>query len=199
LKRLLIKFKSNGLRGVEITGGEPTLHPDFFEIVDFCSEQFDLVGILTNGYLIDENAVGKLSCYKEKIVMSVSLDGSTAEKHDSFRGIRSFDKVTRAIKLLSDSGIFVRATMSVSPENFGDIENTLLLAKKLGARVFGYSPIIPFGRGKDIAPYEITPEKAKEMTEMDLYIKRTYPDFLQTIPEGYLKEQLKNQPNCGAG
>jgi len=86
--------------------------------------------------------------------------------------IRSFDKVTRAIKLLSDSGIFVRATMSVSPENFGDIENTLLLAKKLGARVFGYSPIIPFGRGKDIAPYEITPEKAKEMTEMDLYIKR---------------------------
>jgi radical SAM protein with 4Fe4S-binding SPASM domain len=200
LKRILLKFKSKGLRFLEITGGEPTVHPDFLNIIDFCSKQFDLTGILTNGYLMDESMVNKLSNYKDKLMVCVSLDGSTAEKHESFRGVKSFYRVTRAVKLLSGSGILVRTSMSVTPENFDDIESTLLLAKKLGADIFGYSPAISVGRGKDAFKVgEVTPEKSREMVETEDYIQRTYADFLQLVPENYLKDLFKEQLNCGAG
>jgi MoaA/NifB/PqqE/SkfB family radical SAM enzyme len=48
---------------VELTGGEPTLHPDFLTIVKHCAEIFPLVSIITNGYVLNEDHIEKLSKY----------------------------------------------------------------------------------------------------------------------------------------
>lgn len=74
LLKILDDLYQKGLQVVELTGGEPIIHPDFIKILKFCFDRFSLVAILTNGTLIDEQFISKILPFREKIILSVSLD-----------------------------------------------------------------------------------------------------------------------------
>ncbi|NOZ87286.1 MAG: radical SAM protein, partial [Deltaproteobacteria bacterium] len=134
LLEILRVLSDNGLHSVELTGGEPLLHPDFIKIMRFCGERFSIGGLLTNGTLITESLIRELLLFKEKMVISVSLDSHISDVHDERRGLRgAFDKTTHGIRLLTQNGFFTRVSMSVDQDNWKDVEATLLLAHQLGA------------------------------------------------------------------
>jgi len=198
LLKLLEKLWSLGLRSVELTGGEPLLNQDFEKILDFCLDKFFLTGLLTNGTLLSEKFDDKLIEAKDKFILSVSLDASTPDIHDARRGVPgSFNKTVSNIKRLADLGISVRVSMVVDDNNFSEIENTLLLAKKLGAIAFSYSPVLPFGRAKEGYSNKWRMD-AKEVERIEKRLFETYGGFLTELSEENIND-VAGEYGCGAG
>ncbi len=198
LLSLLERLSQAGLRSVELTGGEPMFHPDFLRILSFCDERFHLIGVLTNATIVTPAIREMLIRMKEKIIVSISLDGSTAEIHNTRRGSNSaFDRTTKTIQDLSQQGVKVRVSMTVDPENFDDLENTLLLSRNLGGFMFSYSPVLPFGRGADWALSGWTKDAARVL-ETEQRLAEKYKGYLGMLPQDSLYD-LEQGGNCGAG
>jgi MoaA/NifB/PqqE/SkfB family radical SAM enzyme len=74
LKRQVDRLKQLGACFLTITGGEPLLHPELFDLLNYARGKFLVVGMITNGYLLTEEAVQKM---KQAGLSSIqiSIDG----------------------------------------------------------------------------------------------------------------------------
>ena len=88
---------------VNIGGGEPTVRPDFWELVDYATEHHVGVKFSTNGVKITPEIARRLAG-SDYIDVQVSLDGATAEVNDAVRGAGSFETATRAMRNLAAAG-----------------------------------------------------------------------------------------------
>ena len=195
---LLARLHAAGLRAVELTGGEPMLHADFPRILDFCAERFQLVGVLTNGTLWREDIARRFQAMGPRLLLSISVDGSTAAAHDLRRGVPgAFARTTRNIRRLAALGVKVRVSMCVDEESFADLEDTLLLARDLGAVAFSYTPVLPLGRGRDWAPPGWRLD-GQEVMRAERDLAERYAGFLTVLPADALCG-LEGEGSCGAG
>jgi MoaA/NifB/PqqE/SkfB family radical SAM enzyme len=81
-----------------LTGGEPLLRADIFEIASFAKSKNWRIGLATNGTLVDETTAIKIKAHFD--IVSLSLDGSNPEIHDNFRAQKgAFDATINAAKL----------------------------------------------------------------------------------------------------
>ena len=195
---ILDRLHDSGLRSVELTGGEPTLHRDFPAILDHCDRTFDLVGVLTNGTILTPRMIDLFSELGDRLLLSISLDASTAEAHDRRRGVAgAFVRTTRNIERLAHRGVKIRVSMSIDEESFTDLEPTLLLAKRLGAAAFSYTPVLPLGRGRDWAAPGWRMDGA-EVLRAEQSLAERYKGFLAVLSDDQKCELDGGEP-CGAG
>ena len=88
-----------------LSGGEPLLREDIFEILDFVRKRKYHIGILTNGVILSDSFIKRLLPYLECgcLSLSISLDALTPGIHDEIRGFRGcFEKTSGAFKKLSE-------------------------------------------------------------------------------------------------
>lgn len=108
IEALLTEAEELGVREYYLTGGEPMLHPAFFEVLERVLKQGPAT-VLTNGLLIDEEAAGRFRGLWERSTYSldvrVSLDGMTAEENDAVRGRGTFARIVAGIAALSRAGL----------------------------------------------------------------------------------------------
>ncbi|WP_288071901.1 radical SAM protein [Pyrococcus sp.] len=193
-RKILNFLISRGLIGIEITGGEPTLHSNFLDIVEYAAKNVSMVGILTNGAYLPPETIERLEPYKEKIFFSISLDSYDPNYHDRFRGLPgAWKRTVSNIKRLTSAGYQVRIAMTVTPNNIDHIEKTAELAINLGAKMFTYSPMLPFGRANGITWSNADLWK---LSEID---KRVREKFKSIIPVVKIEEFGGTIENCGAG
>lgn len=91
LKEPLILLRSLyeiGIRHIELSGGEPLLHPELPEILKFLGSKFNMVALLTNGFFINEELLDIISEYKDKFILQIGLDGSNSEIVDKITGTK---------------------------------------------------------------------------------------------------------------
>lgn len=197
---VLQKMYDIGARHIEVTGGEMFLHPRIKDILKFIGDNFEFIGLLTNGSALTCEMIDFLSEYKEKLIWSVSLDSYDELTHDKFRGLNgAFKRTVNAIKYLTTNGHAVRVAMSVTDKNIDHVEKTLEFARNdLKADWFGYNYVLPYGRGKELT-WDIDQEKlANRVNEIDKYSDK-YPGFTNKFTEQQVDEMKKKQKNCGAG
>jgi len=136
-----------GLSRVKLTGGEPFLNEDVFEIVEVLAGRNLSIMIETNGTLIDRDCAAFLKKNGVGFV-SVSVDSHRASCHDAFRGVAgSLEKTAAGIGHLAAEDIDVQVIMSLVRENAADIEGLVDMAVRLGARSVKINPVNPVGRG----------------------------------------------------
>ena len=128
--------------GFTITGGEPLLNKDVFKIAQYIRSKHSSVDLLTNGTLISPENINDIKNSFDKV--SISIDGSTKEKHEFFRGKGSYSKTMRAIELLDENEIHCRLSMTVNRLNIDDVEN---MAAQYGNRL-SFQPLFPAGNAK---------------------------------------------------
>jgi SynChlorMet cassette radical SAM/SPASM protein ScmF len=134
-----------GLSSVKITGGEPFLAPSLFEYLDVFDRHGLTMSFETNGTLLNEGNVARLSHYNVR-TMSVSLDGSRSETHDRIRGVAgSFDEAVRGIRLLVDAGLRPQVIFCLQESNGEDVVPTMQLAYELGVKFFEINPLTSLG------------------------------------------------------
>jgi radical SAM protein with 4Fe4S-binding SPASM domain len=138
-----------------LTGGEPLLRKDLFELAAAGSERGFTVVVGTNGVLLREKQARLL---REHGVQgaSLSLDSTDAKKHDAFRHLPgAWEGAVRATKALNAEGLDFSLHMSVTGWNVGEIPAMIDLARELGAKVLNFFFLVRTGRGRgltDIAP-----------------------------------------------
>lgn len=126
-----------------LTGGEPLLHPDFFEIVREIVRLGFPWGMTTNGTLIDRECALRLKeCGLNSI--TISLDG-LKESHEWLRNVRGcFEKTIEAVKYLNSVNVPVQITSVMHKRNFSELEKLYQLMcdmKVASWRVINMEPI----------------------------------------------------------
>ncbi len=115
-----------------LTGGEPLLHPGFFEILERINSSGAHAYIATNGSLINQSMVEKFVSVKQPVVQ-ISLDSALPEiHHELTQSSNSFEKVINAIEMLVNSGIKVNVKALLMPHTYKDIANLIILCRSLG-------------------------------------------------------------------
>jgi radical SAM protein with 4Fe4S-binding SPASM domain len=133
---------------VTLTGGEPTIHPDFLEVVDAFTDSGLPTTICTNGLRSDGETIERLR-RSGRVRVNVSLDGFRKSSHGKFRGdLESFEKTVQGIRTYAAAGLL--KGLLVTPNHLADDEEYVELhefAAECGAEYVLMNPLSPFGRG----------------------------------------------------
>ncbi len=159
------KMAEAGVAYIAISGGEPLMRKDFFEVAKRIHETGMAFSIATNGTLLTKENVSKLKALN-CIYVQVSVDGATPATHNWFRGVNAFESTVRGIKNAVEQGMTVGISMTVTSHNYKEVPATIELAERLGAQFFMHYNFIPTGRGKDIRKLDITPRQREDMLRM---------------------------------
>lgn len=160
--RLLEQIKAVGDPIVILTGGEPLLRDDIFDIAAFGTKLGLRMVMAPNGTLITQDTARKM---KESGIkrISVSIDGSTPESHDTFRGVENaFENAIRGIKIAKAAGIEFQINTVITKTNLDEIPKILKLAEDLGAVAHHIFLLVPTGRGKYIVDSGIDAQEYEE-------------------------------------
>jgi AdoMet-dependent heme synthase len=160
--KLLEQIREVGEPIIILTGGEPLLRHDIFDIAAFGTKLGLRMVMAPNGTLITKETAGKM---KESGIkrISVSLDGSTPETHDAFRGIlHAFEKSIQGIKIAKEAGIEFQINTTITKTNLSEIPRILKLAESMGAVAHHIFLLVPTGRGKYILDGEINAQEYEE-------------------------------------
>jgi len=140
-----------------LTGGEPLMRPDIWEIVDYCHEKGAMPVIGTNATLITDEIAQKMADHGIPRI-SVSVDFPTAEGHDEFRGEPGcFDATIEGIKIAKRHGVGVQINTTVTTRNAHLIDEIHDLAESLNVDAFHIFMLVPTGRGSEILAEELPP------------------------------------------
>ena len=154
--RLLDQIAEVGEPIIILTGGEPLLMPDIFDIAKYGTNKGLRMVMAPNGTLITKNNAKQMADAGIKRI-SVSLDGSTKESHDRFRGVEgAFEGALHGIGLAKDAGIEFQINTTITKTNLNEIPKIQELAINLGAVAHHIFLLVPTGRGKYIVDQEIT-------------------------------------------
>ncbi len=148
---------------VVLSGGEPLLRDDVFEIASYGTRKGLRMCLATNGTLVTPDVCGKIRD-SGICMVSLSLDGSTAEVHDNFRQQPgAFDGTINAARLFRENGISFLINSSFTKRNQPEVQKVYRLAKEIGATAWYMFMIVPTGRGKEILDELISPEDYEEL------------------------------------
>lgn len=140
-----------------LSGGEPLLREDIFDIAQYGTDKGFRMCLATNGTLVTEKTCKKIKETDIKMV-SLSLDGANAATHDDFRSQKgAFDGTMSAIQLFKKHDIPFLINSSFTVRNREEIPEIYRLVKSLGATAWYMFMIVPTGRGEDIVE-ELIPE-----------------------------------------
>jgi radical SAM protein len=197
----------NPLPQLILTGGDPLARADLYELIDEARRLGIAVSItpaatpaLTRDVLVRLKQHGVEG-------LGLSLDGSSAERHDSIRGVKgTFDRTIEALHWAQELGMAVQVNTLVSEETVDDIPATYELLQPLGIARWSLFFLISVGRGKVLQP--LTPERGEQMMGWIYETSKVAPFIVATTEapsyrrvalnkmreEGLTGEQIKMSP-----
>ncbi len=184
---------------VNIGGGEPTVRPDFWELLDYAIGHDVGVKFSTNGIKLDRTRAAQLA-RTDYVDVQISLDGATAAVNDHVRGPGSFDTAIRALENLAEAG-FAQPKISVvmTRQNVDQLDEFKAIADEFGAQL-RITRLRPSGRGADVWD-ELHPLPSQQLQMYDWLVARgdqvlTGDSFFHLSAFG---EALPGLNLCGAG
>jgi [mycofactocin precursor peptide]-tyrosine decarboxylase / 3-amino-5-[(4-hydroxyphenyl)methyl]-4,4-dimethylpyrrolidin-2-one synthase len=184
---------------VNIGGGEPTVRPDFWELVDYATAHHVGVKFSTNGVKITPGRARQLAA-SDYVDVQISLDGATAEVNDAVRGPGSYATALRAMENLAAAGFRgFKISVVVTRQNVGQLDEFKAIADRFGAQL-RLTRLRPSGRGADVWD-ELHPTPAQQRHLYDWLLEHgeqvlTGDSFFHLAAYG---DPLPGLNLCGAG
>ncbi len=167
-KLLIEQINAAGFKILILSGGEPLLREDIFELADH-ARKVGLRPVLgTNGTLLTVNIADKL--VKSGVTgVAISIDSISKGYHDRFRKFEgAWDKAVEGIKNSVHKNIRVQVNMTITENNFGQFDEVVDFVMSLGVQAVHPFFLIPAGRGKNIEEESLKRENYFNMIEMIL-------------------------------
>ncbi len=143
---VMADLKAFGVPVLILSGGEPLLRPDIFEVSKAAKERGFYVALSTNGTLIDQSNISKIAAMNYDYV-GISLDG-IQDTHDRFRRkAGAFEASLNATRLCRDQGIKVGLRFTLTQDNQHDFPLLLALVEQERVAKFYLSHLNYAGRG----------------------------------------------------
>ena len=186
IEKILREARACGIDHLCFTGGEPTLHRQFPEIVRRVGEAAYTFSFVTNGSTFPQTYPLLVSCRTGFQIVTFSLDGSHEATHDRLRGTGSFRRVMRAASLCVVKELPFSLSMVVTAQNHHEVSDMARLAARLGSAGLRFVHLMPTPetavRGLDLSPGE------RRRVEADIWgLRRTAPIAIDMAP-GYFHD-----------
>lgn len=140
--------KDMGTLNVCLTGGEPLVHPDFWEIYSELNKMGFLISIMSNGALIDESVIEKFTVYGMPYSVKLTLYGASDETYKrTCKSTGGFTKVSKAIDLLKKAGVPCKLTATIVRENADDLQEMYKFALEKGLPLVHTISVVKSSRG----------------------------------------------------
>jgi len=190
MERVVDDLAAFKVPAVLLSGGEPMIHPKFFDLARLIRSKGLRLTVSTNGTLIDQDAAQNLKQIGVTYV-GISLDG-IGDTHDHFRGRPgTFEKVVQAFKNCVAAGQKVGLRLTLTKHNIRDLDQILDFIEKQGINRVCFYHLVYSGRGADVE--DVTHEESRQA--LDKIMDRTR----QWIEQGQPREVLTvDQPVDGA-
>ncbi|HAY22493.1 MAG TPA: heme b synthase [Desulfobacterales bacterium] len=161
-KALLDDVAGMGPAVIILTGGEPLLRKDIFELAAYGAGLGHRMVMAVNGTLLTPEIARRL---REANIqrLSISLDGASAASHDRLRQVPgAFDAALHGIKVLQEAGLPFQINTTVIVANRNELPAIYDLAQKLGAAAHHVFVLVPTGRGEQIKDQLLSAEDYEE-------------------------------------
>ena len=198
-KRVIDELEQMQVFYVNIGGGEPTVRPDFWELVDYATAHHVGVKFSTNGVRITPAVAARLAA-SDYVDVQISLDGATAEVNDAVRGAGSYALALRAMRNLAAAGFAgFKLSVVMTRHNVGQLDAFKAIADEFGAQL-RITRLRPSGRGADVWD-ELHPTAPQQRELYDWLVARgeqvlTGDSFFHLAGYG---QELPGLNLCGAG
>lgn len=198
---LIDEFEEMNVYHVSLTGGEPLLRKDIFEIIKKLKSKNIIVYIQTNGTLINEEISKKLSeiLIPGVDIVQISLDGFNKETHEKIRGENTYDLAIQGIKNLITKNITTYSNCTVTSQNVKEIPDLYKMAQKLGIKNLYVTGFLSCGKSQDYLISDLKErlimiDKLLEFegpsTNIQLSVIKLYELVTQEIGLKYINEML---------
>lgn len=145
-----------------MTGGEPLIRPDFFDLARYAVKAGLRAVLATNGVLVTPDVARDIAAVGIPRV-SISIDGPNAESHDAFRKVPgAFEASLKGIANLKSAGVGVQINTTITRRNRDRLADIMRMAESIGAEAFHVFLLVPTGRAKDMAGEEMGPDEYEE-------------------------------------
>lgn len=172
-----------------LTGGEPLLREDIFEITKYGTNLGFRMVMAVNGTLLDEKICKKMKDAGIQRI-SISLDGANAKSHDRFRGVDgAFEGALQGMRMAKESALEFQINTTVTKVNLGEVSQLLDLAVDLEAAAHHIFLLVPTGRGEEMADQSLLAEEyedtlhwfCSQINEVPLQLKATCAPHFQRV------------------
>ncbi len=148
---------------LHITGGEPLVRRDIFDVVEHGRARGFTVSLMSNGTLVDADRARRIKASGVADVQ-VSIEG-LEETHDFIRGDGSFRKALAGIANLVAQGVDTNLNVTVSRLNSGEVAELVALARGIGAGGVAFSRLVPTGGGESLSRAMLSSEEVAALYE----------------------------------
>ncbi len=183
IKETMQYLISSGVDNMSISGGEPFLHSQIFDIIEYAKTIGMQLYIITNASLLSDSVLERLRAYMDILHFQFSFDGGNEKTHSISRGNENFHGLERCIEYMVTNGfrnhIFIR--YNITPWNFREIEEFVEKAAAMGCGNISLSYILQQGRGSNSKVLG-KPEKLKIHETIDEMSIR-FPDMTIKLTE----------------
>lgn len=157
--RLIDEMAEMRIPLIIMSGGEPLMRRDFFELASYARIKGIKLALSTNGTLITESVAKKLKELDFSYV-GISLDSYDPEFHDKFRGLNgAFNMTVKGIKNAINVGLNIGLRFTITARNIHQIDEYVKLALELGVKRITFYHLSASGRGKELREWMYTPEE----------------------------------------
>lgn len=205
-KELLAQLYYCGITKLNLSGGEPFIRKDFFDILEYANRFGDIV-VTTNCTLLNETKCQKLAQFPNTR-LSISIDGME-KVHDEFRGKQgTFKKIVETLPLLNKYNIKFSIRYTISKDTIQDAKDVLKLAAENGAQDFNTRRVILSGNANNkllVSNDEyknVIKELIEEAKSLKIKFRTGDPTLIPIFPEVFgidLKEAEQYYAGCEAG
>ena len=190
--KLLEDLRDAGVFKLTLTGGELFIREDIFDILNYTMKLGFLVDIFTNGNLLNEDKIQRLSKMNIRSIQC-SLYGASEIIHEKITGVTgSFIKTINCLKLCKKYSIPTYIKTVLMNLNYGDYDSLEKLSNKLGATFQTSTLLIPHLSGD-------TNNLSNSIKDYDLLTNLLQKDLLRVGMKNYFTEKKDNDSICGMG
>ncbi|WP_457639296.1 radical SAM protein [Persephonella sp.] len=152
IKAQIPYLKKAKVRYLILSGGEPLLREDIFDIAQLFNENSFITTLSTNGLLINKDNISQIK--KHFSYVGISIDGDR-ETHDTFRGMKgAFDRSMEAVRTVRDAGIKVGVRFTITSQTYKSIPFMFKLAEEEKIPKLYFSHLVYSGRGRNLTQAE---------------------------------------------
>ncbi len=139
-----------GVAAIALSGGEPTIHPDFYRIVYEIASRGIYVAVATNGWMFADIKNLKKAKKAGLRYVEISLDSADPKKHDWFRGVPgAWERAVQALRNAVKLGMSHALAVTLTKVNIDEVDEILDLAESIGVQRVVFFNFVPVGRGRD--------------------------------------------------